>query len=142
MKNIRFVTLLCLLFATQLLRAADTESSIRAVLDTQVDAWNKGDLSTFVTTYADDCLFVGKQVVRGRPAVLARYQKSYSNAAAMGKLEFADLEVHSVDPQVALVIGHFHLTRTAEGGGDASGVFSLVFHRIAGKWQIVLDHTS
>ena len=86
MKNIRFVILLCLLFAGQVFPAADAESSIRAVLSTQVDAWNKGDLSTFVTTYADDCLFVGKQVVRGRPAVLARYQKTYSNPAAMGKL--------------------------------------------------------
>jgi len=142
MRNIRFVTLLCLLSAAQTFAASSAESSIRAVLNTQVDAWNQGDLSTFVTTYAEDCLFVGKQVVRGRPAVLARYQKSYSNAAAMGKLEFTDLEVHEVDPQVALVIGHFHLARTTEGGGDASGVFSLVFHRIGGTWQIVLDHTS
>jgi uncharacterized protein (TIGR02246 family) len=142
MKNMRFVSLLCLLFAAQGLPATDAELSIRAVLNTQVDAWNKGDLSTFVSTYAEDCLFVGKQVVRGRPAVLARYQKTYSNAAAMGTLEFTDLEVHQVDPEVALVIGHFHLTRTAEGGGDASGVFSLVFHRIGGNWQIVLDHTS
>jgi len=142
MKNIRFVTLLCLLFATPAFTATSAETSIKAVLTAQVDAWNKGDLSTFVTSYAEDCLFVGKQVVRGRSAVLARYQKSYSSAAAMGKLEFADLEVHEVDPQVALVIGHFHLTRTPEGGGDAQGVFSLVFHRIGGKWQIVLDHTS
>ena len=111
-------------------------------MTTQVDAWNKGDLSTFVTTYADDCLFVGKQVVRGRAAVLARYQKTYSTPAAMGKLEFEDLEVHQLDPQVALVIGHFHLARTADGGGDASGVFSLVFHRIGGRWLIALDHTS
>ena len=142
MKNIRIVILLCVLFAFRALTAASAESSIRAVLNTQVDAWNKGDLSTFVTTYANDCLFVGKQVVRGRPAVLARYQKSYSNAAAMGMLLFTDLEVHEVDSQVALVIGHFHLARTAEGGGDASGVFSLVLHRIGGTWQIVLDHTS
>jgi uncharacterized protein (TIGR02246 family) len=142
MKIIRFVVLFPLMFSTLTLTAATTESSIKAVLTTQVDAWNRGDLSTFVTTYAQDCLFVGKQVVRGRPAVLARYQKTYSNPAAMGKLEFTDLEVHEVDPQVALVIGHFHLARTAEGGGDAQGVFSLVLHRIGGKWQIVLDHTS
>lgn len=142
MKNIRLVILLGLLFGAPAFTAASGESSIRAVLTAQVDAWNRGDLTTFVTSYAEDCLFVGKQVVRGRPAVLARYQKSYSNAAAMGKLKFTDLEVHEVDPQVALVIGHFHLTRTAEGGGDASGVFSLVFHRIGGRWRIVLDHTS
>lgn len=140
MKNTRNVLLLCLFLSAP--GFASSETSIKEVLGVQVDAWNRGDLSTFVTTYADDCLFVGKQVVRGRTAVLARYQKSYANAAAMGKLEFSDLEVHTVDPAVALVIGHFHLTRSAEGGGNAEGVFSLVFHKIDGKWQIVLDHTS
>ncbi len=140
MKNFRAALFLCVLLSAQIL--ASSESSIQEVLGVQVDAWNRGDLSTFVTTYADNCLFVGKQVVRGRPAVLARYRKTYSNAAAMGKLEFSDLEVHQVNPDVALVIGHFHLTRTAEGGGDAQGVFSLVFQKIDGKWEIVLDHSS
>jgi uncharacterized protein (TIGR02246 family) len=142
MKNIRFLLFLCLLPLSNLLAAADTESSIKAVMTTQVDAWNREDLSTFVTTYTKDCLFVGKQVVRGREAVLARYQKTYSTPAAMGKLEFSDLEVHQLDSQVALVIGHYHLTRTTDGGGDASGVFSLVFHRVAGEWLIALDHSS
>ena len=142
MKNIRSVILLCLLFATRVLTATTVESSVKTVLSEQVAAWNNGDLSTFVSSYAEECLFVGKEVVRGRPAVLARYQKTYSDSAAMGKLEFTDLEIKQVDPQVVVAIGQFHLTRTAAGGGDAKGIFSLVLHQIGGKWQIILDHTS
>jgi uncharacterized protein (TIGR02246 family) len=142
MKSFRYAALLALVFATTAPTAPSDESSIKEVLRAQVDAWNNGDLSTFVAGYAQNCLFVGKQVVRGRPAVLARYQKSYSNPAAMGTLTFSDLEVQKVDPAVSLVIGKFHLARTAEGGGDAEGVFSLVFHKTDGQWQIVLDHTS
>jgi ketosteroid isomerase-like protein len=42
----------------------------------------------------------------------------------------------------AVVTGHFHLTRTQAGGGDASGIFSLVFEKKAGNWKVILDHTS
>jgi ketosteroid isomerase-like protein len=42
----------------------------------------------------------------------------------------------------ASVIGQFHLKRTAAGGGDTSGVFSLLFHQTGAGWRIVLDHTS
>jgi ketosteroid isomerase-like protein len=40
------------------------------------------------------------------------------------------------------VTGSYHLTRTAAGGGDASGIYSLVFRKTAGGWKIVLDHTN
>jgi ketosteroid isomerase-like protein len=47
-----------------------------------------------------------------------------------------------VDQQVATVVGRFHLTRKPEGGGDASGIFSLVLQKQSGEWLIILDHTS
>jgi ketosteroid isomerase-like protein len=46
------------------------------------------------------------------------------------------------EPAHAVVTGHFHLTRSAAGGGDASGVFSLVFEKKPTGWKIILDHTS
>jgi hypothetical protein len=79
--------------------------------------------------------------VKGRSGVLARYQQRYGSKAAMGRLSFSGLEVRLIDPQVAIVLGHFALERSAEGGGPASGIFSLVFHLNGGRWEIVLDHT-
>jgi ketosteroid isomerase-like protein len=32
--------------------------------------------------------------------------------------------------------------RSAEGGGDASGKFTLVLRKTAQGWKIILDHTS
>jgi ketosteroid isomerase-like protein len=64
----------------------------------------------------------------------------------MGQLEFSDLDVRMLgpehDPAHAVVTGHFHLTRSQAGGGDASGIFSLVFERKPSGWKIILDHTS
>lgn len=124
-------------------RAAEPpEPAIRKVLSTQVDAWNRGDLTAFVQGYAQDCVFVGSPMVTGRSAVLARYQLRYGSKEAMGRLSFSELEVRLIDSRVAIVLGRFALERSTEGGGPAKGIFSLVFHLNGGHWEIVLDHTS
>jgi uncharacterized protein (TIGR02246 family) len=125
------------------LKAADSASSaILAVLNRQQDAWNAGNVTEFVRDYAEDCTFFGRTTVVGREAVRKRYETTYSTPESMGKLSFSALEVKPVDANVAIVLGHFHLERTAEGGGNADGIFSLVFALRGGHWQILLDHTS
>jgi ketosteroid isomerase-like protein len=57
-------------------------------------------------------------------------------------LEFSDLEVRSLDPGYAIATGKFHLARSAAGGGDATGIFSLVWEHTHSGWKIILDHTS
>ena len=42
----------------------------------------------------------------------------------------------------AIVIGKFFLTRTKAGGGDTTGIFTLVFRKTRQGWKIILDHTS
>jgi uncharacterized protein (TIGR02246 family) len=121
---------------------AGNDGAIQAALRTQVEAWNRGDIPAFVATYAEDCTFVGKQILHGRPALLARYQKTYPSADAMGRLAFSDLEVRLLDKQVAVVTGKWHLERAPTGGGPVGGVFSLVFALRNGRWLIVLDHTT
>lgn len=119
-----------------------TESAVRSLLTLQQDAWNRGDLDTFVSTYSDDCVFVGSETVKGRNRVLQRYRTRYPDAAHMGRLTFSAVEVNQVDARVATVLGKFHLDRAKEAGGPANGVFSLVVRERSGRWLIVLDHTS
>ena len=123
--------------------AADTQA-IRSVLDTQVAAWNRGDIATFMQGYKDSpsTTFVGKTVQHGYATILDRYRKAYSSKDRMGQLTFNDIEVNQLDAHFAVVTGHFHLTRTSSAGGDAGGVFSLIFQKTAGGWKIILDHTS
>jgi uncharacterized protein (TIGR02246 family) len=123
--------------------AADAASSaILAVMNRQQDAWNAGKVSDFVKYYSEDCIFYGKSPVVGREAVQKRYEESYPTPESRGKLTFSALEVKKVDTNAAIVMGHFHLERTSEGGGNADGIFTLVFAFRNGHWQIVLDHTS
>jgi len=64
-----------------------------------------------------------------------------------------DLEIDSIDILqliieikrhfgIKLVTGKFELRRTREGGGDASGHYTLILHRSVRGWRIIHDHTS
>jgi uncharacterized protein (TIGR02246 family) len=119
-------------------------SAIRHVLDDQVAAWNRGDIDAFMQGYKDspDTTFIGKTLRRGWQQVLERYKQSYSTKEAMGTLTFSDLDVRPLGADYAVATGRYHLTRTDAGGGDATGIFSLVWEKTAQGWKIILDHTS
>jgi uncharacterized protein (TIGR02246 family) len=120
------------------------EPSIRAVLTKQATDWNHGDLDAFAAGYKNspDILFIGSTVRRGYDGMIASYRKNYPNRSAMGELTFSNVEVHSLDTHFATVIGNFHLERTAAGGGNADGFYSLVLEKTSAGWKIILDHTS
>ena len=60
----------------------------------------------------------------------------------MKLLAFSDLHVRMLGEGTALVTGRFQLKRTNEGGGDATGWFTLVFLKRSTGWKIIHDHTS
>jgi len=132
------------LIPLQAVFAQDAESAIRQVLTDQVSAWNKGDITAFMQGYKDapDTTFIGKTLRQGWQQVMDRYKASYSTKDAMGMLEFSDLSIRMLGTNYAVATGKYHLTRTAAGGGDASGIFSLVWEKSADGWKIILDHTS
>jgi uncharacterized protein (TIGR02246 family) len=137
----RLLVILALAFR---LAAASADADIRKVLDDQQAAWNRGDIPAFMTGYANapETTFIGADVSKGYGAVLARYQKKYGSKALMGTLTFSAVEVRMLGPEHAVVIGRFHLERTKEAGGEASGIYSLVFEKTAPGWKIIVDHTS
>jgi uncharacterized protein (TIGR02246 family) len=123
---------------------AGDEDSIRQVLTTQEAAWNRGDIDTFMQGYQDSpqTTFIGSQIAHGFRPILERYQKSYPDKAAMGTLHFSDLDVRMLGADHAVVTGRFHLARTDAGGGDSTGIFSLIFEKNSAGWRIILDHTT
>jgi len=122
-------------------RDVDTKA-IDEVLKAQQAAWNRGDVDAFLVGYwrSPELTFSGGNgVSRGWDGVLARYKKSYPNHAAMGQLEFSELEFRFLGPDAALVLGQWHLKRES---GDIGGVFTLVWQKFPDGWKIIHDHTS
>ena len=119
-------------------------AAIAQVLATQTAAWNRGDIPGFMQGYwqSDSLVFIGKKgLTYGWRPTLANYQKSYPDADAMGRLDFRGLRITPLGPDVAEVVGAWHLARPA-ALGDQGGHFLLVFRRFQGRWVIVADHTS
>ena len=122
--------------------AATPGQEVKSVLDTQAAAWNRGDLEAFVSYYSAETVFVGKAVSRGNKQVLQRYKDAYPTQEKMGTLEFSDIELRPLGAEYASVLGRFHLKRTEAGGGNADGIFTLLFRKTPEGWKIILDHTS
>jgi uncharacterized protein (TIGR02246 family) len=115
--------------------------AIRAVLDAQVAAWNRGDVDAYMEGYAksDDTMFVGTDVTRGWTKVRDRYKAKYSSRAKMGTLVFSDLDLRPLGDDDVIVTGAWKLTRAADA---PHGRLTLIFHRRPEGWRIVYDHSS
>ena len=121
---------------------ADDEAAIRAVLQQQVEAWNRGDIDAFMDGYArtDSLRFAsGGTVHTGWQATLDRYHRTYPDRAAMGTLTFDLRAVRVLSAQWAVVFGGYQLERAED---RPSGLFTLLFEKRPEGWRIVHDHTS
>lgn len=117
-------------------------AAVRAVLDAQRDAWNRGDVEGYMDGYArsPDITFVsGDSFTRGWQTVHDRYKKNYDTREKMGTLTFSDLDTTVLSPDAVMVLGRWHLQRTKD---EPHGRFTLIFRRTKQGWRIVHDHTS
>jgi uncharacterized protein (TIGR02246 family) len=140
---------LVLVLSAAILAAADEKSGnapatseIRTVLRAQQEAWNGGDIDSFMNGYARDetTVFVsGDEVMRGWQTVRDRYLKKYSDRAKMGTLTFSDLEIEQLGPDSAVALGRWELKRASD---NPHGHFTLIFRKTPNGWRIVHDHTS
>ncbi|MCU1267148.1 MAG: hypothetical protein JWM21_3466 [Acidobacteria bacterium] len=117
-------------------------AAVRAVLDAQRDAWNRGDIAGYMDGYdrSPKTVFVsGDSVTHGWQTVLERYQKNYNSKEKMGTLTFSDLEITPSGRNGAVVIGSWRLKRASD---EPHGKFTLIFRKTRQGWKIVHDHTS
>jgi ketosteroid isomerase-like protein len=137
----KYIIAALLLFACSLLHAQDKQAILKLMNDQQ-NAWNKGDIATFMQGYwkSDSLVFVGKAgPLYGWQSTIGRYYKTYPDKDAMGQLQFGVIKLDLLDRNNAFMLGSWHLDRKA---GATGGYFTLWFRKINGEWKIVCDHTS
>ena len=123
-------------------KSSQSTAAIRAVMDAQRDAWNRGDIEGYMDGYerSEKTVFIsGDNVTRGWQTVLERYRKSYDTREKMGVLTFSDLEITLLGNDSASVLGRWSLKRAND---EPHGRFTLIFKRTSKGWRIVHDHTS
>jgi uncharacterized protein (TIGR02246 family) len=144
MRRVCLLLVLALMVASSSWAQIAPEPAIRQLLDQQTADWNQGDVEAFMKAYEDSptTTFVGQKVEYGYGAILERYKRVYTTPAAMGKLTFSNLSIRVLDSNYATATGNFHLERTASGGGNADGIFSLLLKNDPTGWKIILDHSN
>jgi len=121
-----------------------SEQAILYMMQGSVDDWNRHDIDAFATCYKNspDILFIGRKTSRGYDQMVATYKANYNTPEKMGTLSFTGLETQPLDANFSTVTGHFHLDRTAAGGGNADGYFLLVVEHTPSGWKIVRDDST
>ena len=120
----------------------DAHEKITAVLQAQVDAWNRGSIEGYMAGYwkSDSTEFVsGGNVTRGYDEVLSRYKKSYDSREKMGRLEFQELTIRMLSADAATATGIWKLVR---GKDQPWGRFTVILEKKPEGWRITHDHTS
>ena len=123
-------------------RSQSADAALRALLTAQAADWNRGDIDAFMRGYwnSPEITFAGSSgVSRGWQTVLDHYHKNYPDRAAMGHLDFSEIEITPLGNDAALILGRWHLNRNA---GPVGGIFTLVARRFPEGWRIIHDHTS
>ena len=118
------------------------QQAIHDVLQAQAQAWNRGDMTSFMDGYerSPDIIFTSSAVIRrGFAETLTRYQQAYSDKGHMGNLSFDVLDTRFIGRDAAVVLGRYTLRDTPKSG---TGLFTLVFVRTADGWRCIHDHTS
>ena len=135
--NLRSLALpLCLLTACA---APVSPREVADLMETQRQAWNRGDLAEFVSYYDPSMTFCGSRgVTRGLDDLLEGYQKRYPTAKERGVLTFKVIEMRPLGGATALVLGQYMIEREE----PASGFFSLLVQRMPDGVRIIHDHTS
>src|SRR5829696_9947705 len=114
-----------------------TVAAVRAVIEAQAAAWNRGDVAGYMEGYAKEeaTTFVsGDTVTRGWQTVHDRYRARYDTREKMGTLAFSELELKPLSEFYLMAVGRWRLTRAAD---TPHGRFTLIFRRTGAGWRIV-----
>ncbi len=122
---------------------SDPTGVVEAMLGASADAWNRGDLGSFVSDYADDSTttFMSRsQVQYGFDWIRNNYAPRFEPGVQRDSLRFESVAARALGSDHLLATARFVLLHA--DSVTASGPFTLVLKRVGGEWKIIHDHTS
>ena len=127
----------------QLYTATRLQLDVTKVLLQQENAWNRGDLDSYLSHYKDaadtEAILAGP--TRGLANIRSAFHLNYPNHDSMGQLQQTEINVRALGEEHALATGRYHLQRPRKAGGDTDGMFVEVFEKTGAVWQVVFSET-
>jgi ketosteroid isomerase-like protein len=124
------------------LRFSSDEAAIRAMFDTTVAGWNRGELPIYLSAYTDSATAMGSTgPVRGANAIGDQMRSGFWRTGRPAQaLHYEHLEIRPLGPDNALATGQYVL-RGADRP-DRTGWFSTIWERTPAGWRMIHDHSS
>ncbi|AXC11650.1 hypothetical protein ACPOL_2326 [Acidisarcina polymorpha] len=131
-------------------QSKEDEAQIQAIVQSESDAWNRGDAEAFASHYAEDGSFtnvIGQQLY-GRQAFVAQHARIFStiykgshNSFTIGKIKFLRPDVAVVDID-GVLNGANRLPPGLKAGEDGALRVKLqeVMTKEKGSWWIAAFH--
>jgi uncharacterized protein (TIGR02246 family) len=116
--------------------ASPSEVEIHNLLKALTAAYNQADATGLASVFTDDAILFdqdGKEV-RGREAIGRQYGEAFEMGPTCKIVEEVE-SVHFLSPEVASVIGHFHLD-DEKGTALFSGRYNLIATRKQNQWKL------
>ncbi|MGH9778741.1 MAG: YybH family protein [Candidatus Acidiferrales bacterium] len=123
------------------LTGSQAEREVRAEMQAQQDAWNRGDVEAFLGHYSESpppSFFSNGRMLRGRSEIGALMRERYKEG--MGQLTYGDPHFEVALPEVAVVWGEWRVQ--LPNGQERRGLGTAVLRKLEGQWRIVHDHSS
>lgn len=122
------------------LRYSSDAAAIRAMFDTTVAGWNRGELPVYLSVYTDSATAMGANgPVRGVNGIGDQMRAGYwRTGRPLQALHYEHLEIRPLGPDHALVTGQYVLS----GGGrpNQTGWFTTIWARTPSGWRMIHDH--
>ncbi len=115
--------------------------AIIALMRTEEEVWNRGDIEAYVNLYApgdSTRMIYSGGVVRGKDSILAFYKKNWPKER-MGKLTLEHDSIEKISGKFYYVSGYF--TVDYPTGKPAKGRFSGLIKKSKDKWYLYTDHS-
>ena len=124
---------------------ADVRSQIQQAVRAYIDANNKPDISALVEMYSREpgVTSVGDgQIIRGWDRIREVFD-SMVGAGIELKVSIGYVDVTPLGADYALAVSGTSITaKGPQGEVQLRGAMTLIYHRVAGEWKIIHDHTS
>jgi uncharacterized protein (TIGR02246 family) len=113
-----------------------SDVEIRNLLKAMTNAYNQADANGLAAVFTDDAMLFDQDGagVRGRDAIGRHYGEAFDMGPICKIVEEVEA-VHILSPDVASVIGHFHLD-DEKGTALFSGRYSLIAVRQQNQWKL------
>jgi hypothetical protein len=143
-RAIQLTVLLCSLFFIQSKAFSQSKDvkAIIALMRTEEEVWNKGDIEGYVNLYAphdSTRMIYGSGATYGKDSILAFYKK-YWPKERMGHLTLTHDSIEKISRKFYYVSGFFSVLSPA--GKTVKGRFSGLVKKIKGKWYLYTDHSA